>query len=1403
MSMVITLTYAWAFSSVPLGSTATLSSLAAVMPTFVVDLPGDYVVELIVSDGVLFSLADTVTISTDNSPPVADAGPDQSVFVTDTVFLDGTGSSDVDGDPLTYAWSFFSIPAGSAAVLSDTTAEMPTFVIDLPGTYVVELIVNDGTVSSAPDTVAISTENTAPVADAGPDQTAFVTDTVTLDGSGSSDADGDPLSYAWSFSSVPAGSIAMLSDTTAEMPTFVIDLPGTYVVQLIVHDGTVSSAPDTVSISTDNSAPTADPQSVSTAEDTGLGINLTGSDPDGDPMSFAIATGPTHGVLTGTPPSMTYTPGPNYFGPDSFTFTATDGVLTSLPATVSITVTPVNDRPTADDQSVSTPEDTALGIILTGGDVDGDALTFVIGSGPTHGALTGTPPSVTYTPDADYHGPDSFTYTASDGALTSAPATVSITVTPVNDAPLAAADSATTDEDVAISISVLTNDALGDPPTTITAVTQGTRGSVAIDPGATSVTYTPNPNTNGLDSFTYTITDLDLQTSTATVSMTVTPVNDAPVADAGPDQTVFVTDTVTLDGSGSSDVDGDTLTYAWSFFSVPVGSTATLSSLTAVMPTFVVDLPGDYVVELIVSDGVLFSVADTVTISTDELGAGGGCGSGSVGLRDGYGLSRRHRIIRRRRRSPDLRLVVLLGPGGERCGALGHDGGDADVCDRSAGDLCGRAHRQRRHGLERAGHGRHQHREHGAGGGCGSGSDGLRDRYGDPRRQRIFRCGRRSPELCVVFLVGAGGEHCDALGHDGGDADVCDRSAGDLCGPAHRPRRHGFERAGHGLDHDRQLGADGGPAVGLDGGGHGAGDHADGLRPGWRRDQLCRRHGSDARHGDGDAAECDLHTGTELLRSGQLHLHRERRCADLGAGDGVDHGHPGQRPADRGRSVGLDPEDTAKAITLTGGDVDGDALTFVIGAGPTHGALTGTPPSVTYTPDADYHGPDSFTFTTTDGVLISTIATVSITVTPVNDAPVADAGPDQTVFVTDTVTLDGSGSSDVDGDTVTYAWSFFSVPVGSTATLSSLTAVMPTFVVDLPGDYVVELIVSDGVLFSVADTVTISADNDPWIWFVATDGNDANDCLTTTTACLTISEAVSRATAGDLVNVARGVYPEHLVLGVDLTLAGEFRKGTVIDGGGSGVVIEILPATTVIMSYLEITGGAIGGIANEGDLTLGDSWIHDNGDGSPASFGGLSNLGTASIDRVAMTANLGDAVGGLSNAGDLQISNSTISGNGSGIENHPGATLEMHYSTVAANGTLGIRVGGTISLRGSIVAGHTIANCDFSVVTLGHNLEDADTCGLEIGAGDLIGVDPLLTPLGFNGGSSPTHAVTDVSPAIDAGEIVGGPVTDQRGVARPIDGNLDGAAESDIGAFEFIPGIIFGDGFESGDTSAW
>src|SRR5262249_9195911 len=135
----------------------------AVQPTFVVDLPGIYVVQLIVNDGHVDSAPATVVISTQNSKPVANAGPDQQVTVGDTVTLDGSGSFDVDHDPLTYDWAFLSRPAESQATRADPRAVKPTFMADVAGTYVVQLIVNDGHEDSLPDTVVVTAVHRPPV----------------------------------------------------------------------------------------------------------------------------------------------------------------------------------------------------------------------------------------------------------------------------------------------------------------------------------------------------------------------------------------------------------------------------------------------------------------------------------------------------------------------------------------------------------------------------------------------------------------------------------------------------------------------------------------------------------------------------------------------------------------------------------------------------------------------------------------------------------------------------------------------------------------------------------------------------------------------------------------------------------------------------------------------------------------------------------------------------------------------------------------------------------------------------------------------------------------------------------------------------------------------------------------
>ena len=244
------LTYNWSLSA-PAGSTAALVNPTTVSPTFIVDRDGDYVVQLIVNDGTVNSTPDSVIISSDNVRPVANAGPDQSNIAPNILItLDGSQSFDANGDSLTYSWSLTK-PDGSAAVLLSTTTVSPTFTVDRAGNYVAQLIVNDGTVSSIPDSVVIATINVAPVANAGPNQGGVVPlSSVTLNGSGSSDANSDPLTYSWTFVSMPSGSIAALDDPSSPTPKFTADLVGSYEVQLIVNDGTVNSVPDSVIIIT-------------------------------------------------------------------------------------------------------------------------------------------------------------------------------------------------------------------------------------------------------------------------------------------------------------------------------------------------------------------------------------------------------------------------------------------------------------------------------------------------------------------------------------------------------------------------------------------------------------------------------------------------------------------------------------------------------------------------------------------------------------------------------------------------------------------------------------------------------------------------------------------------------------------------------------------------------------------------------------------------------------------------------------------------------------------------------------------------------------------------------------------------------------------------------------------------
>jgi large repetitive protein len=334
-----------------------------------------------------------------------------------------------------------------------------------------------------------------------------------------------------------------------------------------------NTATVSITVTAVNDAPLAHSQSLTTPEDSPLTIVLTASDVEDDALSYSLVSGPQRGVLSGMAPSLIYTPNADYHGPDAFSFQVNDGQLDSNIATVVIEVTPVNDVPVANSQAVSTPEDVPVAISLTGFDVDGDPLTFALGTMPAHGTLSGSAPDLLYTPEADFNGTDSFTFWVSDGELTSSPATVSITIIPVNDAPIAHGQSLSTYEDVDLSILLTATDVDGDALQFIIS-RQPAHGTLTGT--APNLVYTPHANYHGADAFTFTVSDGELSAEPATVSITVLPVNDAPVAhnDA---YTVDAGETLHIAAAGvlanDTDIEGDALT-------AQLSSTTTHGSLT-------------------------------------------------------------------------------------------------------------------------------------------------------------------------------------------------------------------------------------------------------------------------------------------------------------------------------------------------------------------------------------------------------------------------------------------------------------------------------------------------------------------------------------------------------------------------------------------------------------------------------------------------------------------------------------------------------------------------------------------------------------------------------------------------------------------------------------------------------
>jgi hypothetical protein len=326
---------------------------------------------------------------------------------------------------------------------------------------------------------------------------------------------------------------------------------------------------------------TAAPIDAATRQGQAVSIQLQGSGPAGDQLSYSIVGGLGFGPVatangtvsidttSGFPPSRAvYTPAPGFSGIDAFQYEVDDNQLNSATATVTVTVSPVaadNHPPVATPYSVTCENPGQAQVTAAGTDVDGDVLTFAIASQPAHGSVQlfadSSGPQLVYFPDDGYFGPDSYTYTANDGVLTSDPATVTIDVTPprANNVPTSVPPKVTTAQDTPVTFTIPATDLDGDP-VEFDSYNDAVHGTIDYL-GAGQFTYTPDLGYSGPDTFHYDVTDFRSTSFSYAVDITVTPAKVRPhTPSVRPFSVVTRGEPVAMTLLGS-DPDGDALSY--------------------------------------------------------------------------------------------------------------------------------------------------------------------------------------------------------------------------------------------------------------------------------------------------------------------------------------------------------------------------------------------------------------------------------------------------------------------------------------------------------------------------------------------------------------------------------------------------------------------------------------------------------------------------------------------------------------------------------------------------------------------------------------------------------------------------------------------------------------------------
>ena len=512
----------------------------------------------------------TVTVDITVNPPANNppTGTGDSKTTTKDVPVGGAVSgTDPDGDPLTFTKA--TDPAHGSAVVNPDGTYIYTPAAGYIGTDNFTVTISDGNGGTATVTVNITvnpTPNNPPTGTG--DAKTTIRDTPVNGAVSGTDPDGDAL--AFTKDTDPAhGSVIVNADGTYTY-TPAAGYTGTDNFTILISDGKGGTTTVTVNITVNappNNPPTGTGDTETTIQDTPVNGAVSGTDPDGDALTFTKDTDPAHGsVVVNTDGTYTYTPAAGYTGTDQFTIIISDGKGGTATVTVDITINPrPNTPPTGTGDTKTTNQDTPVNGSVSGTDPDGDALNFTKATDPTHGSVVvNADGTYTYTPAAGYTGADNFTITISDGKGGTTTVTVNIIVNPVvptNNPPTGTGDTKTTIRDTPVNGSVSGTDPDGDA-LSFTKGTDPAHGSVLVNTDGT-YTYTPAAGYTGTDNFTIVISDGKGGTTTVTVNITVNPVVPANNPPTGTGDTKVTTVDTPVDGSVSgTDPDGDALTYS-------------------------------------------------------------------------------------------------------------------------------------------------------------------------------------------------------------------------------------------------------------------------------------------------------------------------------------------------------------------------------------------------------------------------------------------------------------------------------------------------------------------------------------------------------------------------------------------------------------------------------------------------------------------------------------------------------------------------------------------------------------------------------------------------------------------------------------------------------------------------